>query len=252
MAAEPALLAFILFYPSSLQALWGFQPGCQGLLIGRGPSRAPIPPVGKRAKLPKGGNTNPRGESSPFNVGIREPTPLPSQLPALSRCRGRLYKHCVKYIKRKQRKHTRSPRRDNGHISVTSWPIDMNLGGVLKVGIMCASFQACTQMIASVSAFRITKIHVNRPGNDGDMAVVASGSNQTSEILVHINYIIYPNRGRNDLGDLCLTLRVLRTSSFDNFDAAARASRGHVVVIVLEYLSLLNTEAIWVKIYNAK
>ncbi|KAJ7220619.1 hypothetical protein GGX14DRAFT_389028 [Mycena pura] len=89
------------------------------------------------------------GESSPFNVGIREPTPLPSQLPALSRCRGRLYKHCVKYTQ-------------------------------------------------------------------------------------------------------CLTLRVLRTTSFDNFDAAARASRGHVVVIVLEYLSLLNTEAIWVKIYNAK
>ncbi|KAJ7208361.1 hypothetical protein GGX14DRAFT_396009 [Mycena pura] len=48
---------------------------------------------------------------------------------------------------------------------------------------------------------------------------------------------------------ICLTLRVLRTTSFD---AAARPSRGHVVGIVHEYMSLLNTEAFWVKVYNAK
>ena len=50
----------------------------------------------------------------------------------------------------------------------------------LQVGIMLASFQAGPQMIASVSAFRITKIYVNPPGSDRDMAVVTSGSNQTS------------------------------------------------------------------------
>ncbi|KAJ7229918.1 hypothetical protein GGX14DRAFT_383878 [Mycena pura] len=52
------------------------------------------------------------------------------------------------------------------------------------------------------------------------------------------------------LSEMAEVSRPVQTLCKIYFDAAARASRGHAVVIVHEYLSLLNTEAIWVKVYN--
>jgi hypothetical protein len=61
----------------------------------------------------------------------------------------------------------------------------------LRVAIMCASFQACTSMIASIPAFRIIWIHVNRLAGDGETAVAVSGSNQTAGFFEHTNYVMY-------------------------------------------------------------
>jgi hypothetical protein len=37
----------------------------------------------------------------------------------------------------------------------------------------------------------ITRIHVNRPGSDGETAVAVSGSNQTAGFFEHTNYVMY-------------------------------------------------------------